>query len=218
MSTAINEGKLLKAQWLRKQRTDKRVYIDQLAAEAERVAAHQEQGTVFRINKQICRWSHSSNAVIRDKQGHTLTSDKEQERRWAEHLEEVLNRNNPSDLPHTQEAHKDLDINVEPPTKEESVAAIKELKNKKAPGHDQLNSELFKTDLELASNRLLPLFVTVWKEKIIPEVWCKGTIITFPKKDDLTNCNKYRGITLLSVPSKILWISPSPSTRTTHAP
>ena len=63
-----------------------------------------------------------------------LTSHKEQERRWAEHFKEVLNRHNPSDLPHIQEAPEDLDINVEPPTTKEIVASIKELKNQKVPG------------------------------------------------------------------------------------
>ena len=65
-------------------RTDKRVFIENVAAETERAAAHQEQGTVFRITKQTCGGSYSSNASIRDKQGNVLTSDKEQERRWAE--------------------------------------------------------------------------------------------------------------------------------------
>ena len=107
--TAIEERKQLKVQWMkaksqklkerygalyseadkrvkRHARTDKRVYMDNLAAEAERAATHQEQGTVFRITKQTCGGSHSSNVIIRDKQGNMLTSDKEQERTWAEHF------------------------------------------------------------------------------------------------------------------------------------
>ena len=96
----------------------------------------------------------------------------------------MLNRDNPSDLPNIQEAPEDLDINVELPTKKDIFAAIKELKNHKA---------LFKTDPDL----ILPLFVTIWKEKTIPVHWCKGTIVKKP------NCHTWRGITLLSVPSKI---------------
>ena len=73
--------------------------MENVAADAVRAAAHQEQGTVFRITKQTCGGSYSSNTSIRDKQGNVLTSDKEQERRWAEHVEEMLNRDNPPDLP-----------------------------------------------------------------------------------------------------------------------
>ena len=121
-------------------------------------------------------------------------SDKEQERRWAEHFDEVLNRDNPSDLPHIQEAPEHLDINVEPPTKEEMFAAIKE----------PLSAELFKTHPELASKLLLLFFVTIWKDKSIREDWCKGTIVKMPKKGDLTNRNNWRGVTLSSVTRKIV--------------
>ena len=79
------------------------VYTDNLDAEAEWAVAHQEQGTVYRITKQINAGPYSSNTHIGVKQGNVLTSNKEQERRWAEHVEEVLNRDNPSDL-HIQEA------------------------------------------------------------------------------------------------------------------
>ena len=113
------------------------------------------------ITKQICGGSYSSNVILRDKQGSMPSSDKDEERRWTKHFEEVLNRDNTSYRPHIQEAPKDLDINVERLTKEDIFAVIKERKNQKAPGHDQLNAELFKTDPELASNLLLPLFVTV---------------------------------------------------------
>ena len=37
----------------------------------------------------------------------------------------------------------------------------------------------------------------------IPEDWCRGLIIKLPKKGDRTQCTNWRGVTLLSVPSKI---------------
>ena len=65
----------------RNARRDKRVYMDNLAAETERAVAHQERGTIFRITKQISGGPYSSNVIIRDKQGNMMKSDKEQERR-----------------------------------------------------------------------------------------------------------------------------------------
>ena len=38
----------------------------------------------------------------------------------------------------------------------------------------------------------------------MPADWTKGVIIRIPKKGALSDCNNWRGITLLSVPSKIL--------------
>jgi hypothetical protein len=43
----------------------------------------------------------------------------------------------------------------------------------------------------------------IWKEEKIPKEW-EGLIIKIPKKGDVSNCNNWRGITLLSTPSKIL--------------
>ena len=56
----------------RNARTDMRIYMDNLAAEAERAAAHQEQDTVYRITKQTCGGSYRSNAIIKDKQGNMM--------------------------------------------------------------------------------------------------------------------------------------------------
>ena len=38
----------------------------------------------------------------------------------------------------------------------------------------------------------------------IPKEWTSGLIIKLPKKGDLSNCNNWRGITLLSLTSKIM--------------
>ena len=42
------------------------------------------------------------------------------------------------------------------------------------------------------------------KEQCVPEDWKKSLIVKVPKKGVLTHCDTYRGISLLSVPSKIL--------------
>ena len=47
------------------------------------------------------------------------------------------------------------------PEKEEVIKAVKSLKNEKAPGHNNLNPELFKADPELAATILHPLFVAI---------------------------------------------------------
>ena len=44
----------------------------------------------------------------------------------------------------------------------------------------------------------------VWEDKRIPDDWNEATIFRIPKKGALNDCKKWRGITLLSIPSKIL--------------
>lgn len=193
----------LNAKVKRSARADKRRFVENLATEAEAAAQKQEQGTVYRITKQICGGQRRGKAPICSKQGALLTTEKEQEERWAEHFQEVLNKEVPEEPAAAQDAEEDLDISIEPPTKEEIVEAIRDLKNGKAPGQDQLNAELFKCHPELAAEILLALFAKVWNGEGIPSDWSKGVIIPIPKKGTLSDCNNWRGITLLSLPSKI---------------
>ena len=186
-------------------RADKRAFVEELANEAESAAAKGEQGQLYKITRQICGKFHSSpNAPIKDKQGKLLTNEAEQNKRWAEHFSEILNREPPLEEAVIPDVQTELDINVEPPTKEEIVNAIKSLKNNKAPGSDNLNTELFKSDAETAANILEPLFRKIWVEAYVPEDWTKGIIIKIPKKGALSDCNNWRGITLLLIPSKVL--------------
>uniref|UniRef100_K7EZ57 Reverse transcriptase domain-containing protein n=1 Tax=Pelodiscus sinensis TaxID=13735 RepID=K7EZ57_PELSI len=186
-------------------RADRRAFVDDLAKEAESAAARGEQGQLYRITKQVCGKYHSIvSPPIKDKQGKLLTTQAEQDARWAEHFKEILNRESSEEGVNICGRETDLDINIDLPTKEEIISAIKKLKNNKTPGKDNLNAELFKIDPEIAAGILEPLFRTVCTEACIPEDWTKGVIIKIPKKGAHSDCNNWRGITLLSIPSKIL--------------
>ncbi|MCG8432127.1 MAG: reverse transcriptase family protein, partial [Candidatus Omnitrophica bacterium] len=54
-----------------------------------------------------------------------------------------------------------------------------------------------------ATRVLTDLFQNIWENETIPEDWSKGLIVKLPKKGDSGNCNNWRGITLLSIPSKV---------------
>ena len=81
--------------------------------------------------------------------------------------------------------------------------AIKSLKTGKAAGIDGIQAELLKVDLTSATNHLFNLFNTIWVQNEIPKEWSKGLIVKLPKSGDLGNCDNWRGITLLSIPSKV---------------
>uniref|UniRef100_A0A3Q3JGH9 Uncharacterized protein n=1 Tax=Monopterus albus TaxID=43700 RepID=A0A3Q3JGH9_MONAL len=68
----------------------------------------------------------------------------------------------------------------------------------KKPGFHQM------TDLPTTANMLLPLLQKVWREGRVPADWKKGHMVKPPKKGDLGSCKNWRGIMLLSVPSKVL--------------
>lgn len=80
----------------------------------------------------------------------------------------------------------------------ETIKAMMTLKS----NNDQLPAEIFKSNPTLAADILHPLFNKIWNENIILTTWYERNIIKLPKKGDLTNCNNWRGITLLSIPYK----------------
>ena len=75
----------------------------------------------------------------------------------------------------------------------------------KAPGIDSLQAELLKADVITASMVFTDLFAKIWNHETIPKDWSKGLISKIPKKGDLSNCDNWRGITLLSIPSKVFY-------------
>lgn len=85
----------------------------------------------------------------------------------------------------------------------EIITAVKSLKNHKASGKNRPNAELFKTDTITTASIQQSLFDTIWKRKKIPDDRNQGIIIRIPKKGALSECSNWRGITLLSIPSKI---------------
>ena len=186
-------------------RADKKAYIEDLASQAEETAHRGEQGQVYKIIKLVSgRYRRATDTPIVDRQGRLLTTEAEKEARWVEHFSKVLNRPPPTTEADVQYPDTDLDVSTAPPEKEEIIAAIRSLKNGKSAGHDSLNAELFKAEPEFEAQVLQPLFGTIWEEKQWSDGWMEGVIMKILKKGALRNCNNWRGITLLSVPSKIL--------------
>ena len=143
-------------------RADKRAYMESLASQAEEAASRGQQGKVYKITKLFSgNYRGTTDSPIVDKQGRLLTTEAEQEARWAEHFSEVLNRPPAPTEADVQDPEADLDLNTAPPEKEEIMAAVRSLKNGKAPGQDSLSAELFKADPEFAAQVLQPLFAAI---------------------------------------------------------
>ena len=102
-----------------------------------------------------------------------------------------------------EEYEMNLRINTKVPTVVEIKKALKELQNGKAAGLDNISPEVMKGDLDITAYMLHPLFEKIWNEGEMPNDWKCGLLIKIPKKGDTANCDNWRGITLLSVPSKV---------------
>ena len=63
---------------------------------------------------------------------------------------------------------------------------------------------MLKADTEFAAENLLPIIHKIWQKEEFPTDWKNGYIAVLPKKGNLSDCNNYRGIMLLSIPGKVL--------------
>lgn len=90
-----------------------------------------------------------------------------------------------------------------PPTATEVRRAVQATKNGKAAGIDSIHTEMLKADLNTSVKILTGLLKNIWDKSVIPEDWARGLTAKIPKKGNLQNCNNWRGINLLSIPSKV---------------
>ena len=66
------------------------------------------------------------------------------------------------------------------------------MKSGKAGGKDRVTADMLKAELS-----------RVWNAEIAPSSWETGLIVKLPKKGDISYCGYWRGITLLSLTSKV---------------
>ena len=183
---------------------DKKAQMEELANQAETAARERNVKELYRITRQLSGKKQTTSRPIRDKQGNLLIKEFQQLERWKEHFEEVLNRFPPDTPPVIEEAGEDLNINSGRISKEEIRRAIKKLKLGRAPGKDNIPPDVLKADTNATTDILYGLLNDIWEKEEIPTDWKEGLIVTVPKKGNLSECKNWRGITLLSVPSKIL--------------
>jgi hypothetical protein len=82
--------------------------------------------------------------------------------------------------------------------------AIAKLKMYKSPGSDEIPAEIIQAGGEMFLSAIHKLINSVWNKEELPDQWKESIIIRVHKKGDKTDCNKYRGISLLSTSYKIL--------------
>nr|VZI41170.1 unnamed protein product [Spirometra erinaceieuropaei] len=108
-----------------------------------------------------------------------LTEKTQIPQRWAEHFPGVLNRPSViSDaaiarLPQV-ETNVDLDL---PPSLQETIRAVQQLSNGKAPGSDAIPAEVYKHGGPQLMNHLTALFQEMWRQGEVPQDFKDATIV-----------------------------------------
>ena len=99
-----------------------------------------------------------------------------------------------------------------PLTEEEIRVAISHLKNGRAPGLDEISAEMLKVGGDESVQCLKLLSDCIWREETIPNDWKSQLLIPLHKRGSRVDCDKYQGIALLSIPSKV-FSKASPQTK-----
>ncbi|CAH1224416.1 unnamed protein product [Diabrotica balteata] len=95
-------------------------------------------------------------------------------------------------------------LEIQKITIDEIKYAIKNSKDNKAVGLDEIPVELLKLVEEDNLEVLADLFNTVYDTGIIPQEWLKSAFITIPKKQAAKECSDYRTLSLMSHTLKVL--------------
>ena len=86
---------------------------------------------------------------------------------------------------------------VPEPSASEFEVAIDKLISHKSPGIEQIPAELIKAGGRTICLEIHKLITSIWKKEKLPEEWKKSIIVPIHRKVNKTDCNNYRGISLL---------------------
>ncbi|BHF72699.1 hypothetical protein SprV_0401576800 [Sparganum proliferum] len=91
-----------------------------------------------------------------------------------------------------------------PPSLQETIRAVQQLSNGKAPGSDAITAEVYKHGGPQLMGHLTVLFQEMWRQGEIPQDFKDATIVhLYKRKGNRQLCDDHRGISLLNIAGKI---------------
>ena len=145
-------------------------------------------------------------APLKSLNGELIQDKAKQLERWVEHYSQLYDRENLVSATALDQIERlptmpELD---NAPTLDELLDAIKGIPSGKATGSDGIPAELFKCSGDQLHNALHCLLCKCWEEGAVPQEMRDSIITTLYKsKGDCSDCNNYRGISLLCIAGKL---------------
>ena len=145
-------------------------------------------------------------APLKSLTGEKITDQEKQMARWAEHYSELYTRET---IVTENALSRVLELPLMPelddePSMEDLSNAIDSLPSGKSPGSDNIPAEVIKCGKPALLEPLHELLCLGWQEGGVPQDMRDAQIVTLYKgKGDRSDCNNYRGISLLSIVGKV---------------
>jgi len=185
---------------------DREHYINDTCKAIEESRKQNKSREVYESIRKLTGKRTNKASIIKDKDGVMLTDAEKVKTRWKHYFEDLYNDPNPVDERTLDQLEEDTDEESTPSIMIEEVSrAIDRLKNRKAPGIDNITAEEIQAATEGSGLQIIyQLCKRVWDEETFPEEWRKAVIVPIYKKKDKLDCNNYRGVSLLCHSSKIV--------------
>ena len=141
--------------------------------------------------------------IVKDEKGDLIADSHSIMTRWRNYFSQLLNVHGAKDV------RQEEILTAEPLVPEPSVfdveLAIEKMKSHKSPGIDQIAAELIQAGGRTIRCAIYKLIISIWNKEEMPEEWKESIIHVVPihKKGYKTNCNNYRGISLLPTMYKL---------------
>ncbi|XP_072399046.1 uncharacterized protein [Diabrotica undecimpunctata] len=166
-----------------------------LANQCSKIEAYAKQYDSFNMHKKIKEMTNTlrkkKDALLKDANGKIIIEIKEKLKKWKTYITDLFedNRQEPEEI--DSETGPEIII-------EEIEQAIRNAKNGKTVGPDEIPAELLKCLDDETLPVLLDLFNEVYKTGKIPQEWLVSTFVAIPKTVYAKDCSDYRTISLIS--------------------
>ncbi|CAH8560679.1 unnamed protein product [Dicrocoelium dendriticum] len=185
-------------------RKDRETWWSERALEMETAVLSGNTRRLFQLIRSTGLRKPGVSEVICEVDESPITNQQRRMDRWAEHFHSQFNWPPPSISTCSTPCCPPWLVPLNPPSEAEVCLEIRRLKRFKAAGLDGLPPELFKYGGVAIINQLTALFAKIWHEEKVPSSWGESVIVPIFKKGARTSCANHRGISLISVASKLL--------------
>ena len=180
--------RIAKNEWLKQQCTD----LEQLQRQHDDRNLHKklkETAGIYRKRRPTTIVNHDNQIVLGEREKMDI---------WENYIHKLFHDERP-----TSEAYTDDQLTGPSITKEEIEKAILNSKNNKAPGPDEIPTEILKLLDERGISALHKIFNRIYETGCYPEPWLRSTFIPLPKKVNVKRCEDHRLISLMSHTLKV---------------